>query len=84
MLNEHTLGQLRGLRLDGMVRAIEEQATSTAADSTRSPGATTGAWPACSRPPSSRSARPGHPRDRTRAPCPILLAASGSETCRSE
>ena len=31
MLNEHTLGQLRSLRLDGMVRAIEEQATSTAA-----------------------------------------------------
>ena len=31
MLNEHTLNQLRGLRLDGMVRAIEEQATSTAA-----------------------------------------------------
>jgi hypothetical protein len=30
-LNEHTLDQLRGLRLDGMVRAIEEQATSTAA-----------------------------------------------------
>lgn len=31
MLNEHTLNQLRGLRLDGMVRAIQEQATSTAA-----------------------------------------------------
>ena len=31
MLNEHTLNQLRSLRLDGMVRAIEEQATSTAA-----------------------------------------------------
>jgi DNA replication protein DnaC len=31
MLNEHTLNQLRGLRLDGMVRAIEEQASSTAA-----------------------------------------------------
>lgn len=31
MLNEHTLTQLRHLRLDGMVRAIEEQATSTAA-----------------------------------------------------
>lgn len=31
MMNEHTLTQLRGLRLDGMVRAIEEQATSTAA-----------------------------------------------------
>jgi DNA replication protein DnaC len=31
MLNEHTLTQLRGLRLDGMVHAIEEQATSTAA-----------------------------------------------------
>ena len=31
MLNEHTLTQLRSLRLDGMVRAIEEQATSTAA-----------------------------------------------------
>ena len=30
MLNEHTLNQLRSLRLDGMVRAIEEQATSTA------------------------------------------------------
>ena len=33
MLNEHTLNQLRSLRLDGMVRAIEEQATSTAAAS---------------------------------------------------
>ena len=31
MLNEHTLNQLRGLRLDGMLRAIEEQTTSTAA-----------------------------------------------------
>jgi len=31
MLNEHTLHQLRSLRLDGMVRAIEEQAASTAA-----------------------------------------------------
>jgi DNA replication protein DnaC len=31
MLNEHTLDQLRGLRLDGMARAIEEQANSTAA-----------------------------------------------------
>ena len=31
MLNEHTLDQLRTLRLDGMVHAIEEQATSTAA-----------------------------------------------------
>jgi hypothetical protein len=31
MLNEHTLDQLRALRLDGMVRAIEDQATSTAA-----------------------------------------------------
>jgi len=31
MLNEHTLNQLRGLRLDGMMRAIEEQTTSTAA-----------------------------------------------------
>ena len=31
MLNEHTLDQLRCLRLDGMVHAIEEQATSTAA-----------------------------------------------------
>ena len=30
MLNEHTLDQLRGLRLDGMVRGIEEQAMSTA------------------------------------------------------
>ena len=30
-MNEHTLTQLRHLRLDGMVRAIEEQATSTAA-----------------------------------------------------
>ena len=32
MLNEHTLDQLRSLRLDGMVRAVEEQAASTAAD----------------------------------------------------
>ena len=31
MLTEHTLTQLRSLRLDGMVHAIEEQATSTAA-----------------------------------------------------
>jgi DNA replication protein DnaC len=31
MLNEHTLDQLRSLRLDGMVRAIEDQTTSTAA-----------------------------------------------------
>ena len=31
MLNEHTLDQLKSLRLDGMVRAIEEQATSTVA-----------------------------------------------------
>ena len=30
MLNEHTLDQLRSLRLDGMVRAIEEQASNTA------------------------------------------------------
>ena len=32
MLNEHTLDQLRSLRLDGMLRAIEEQATSASAD----------------------------------------------------
>jgi DNA replication protein DnaC len=31
MLNEHTLDQLRRLRLDGMVHALEEQSTSTAA-----------------------------------------------------
>lgn len=31
MLNEHTLSQLRALRLDGMIHAIEEQARSTAA-----------------------------------------------------
>ena len=31
MLSEHTLDQLRALRLDGMVRAIEDQATSTVA-----------------------------------------------------
>ena len=31
MLNEHTLDQLRSLRLDGMVRAIEDQTTTTAA-----------------------------------------------------
>ena len=31
MLSEHTLTQLRSLRLDAMVRAIEEQAISTAA-----------------------------------------------------
>jgi DNA replication protein DnaC len=30
-MNEHTLTQLRSLRLDGMVRALEEQAASTAA-----------------------------------------------------
>ena len=30
-MNQHTLNQLRSLRLDGMVRALEEQATSTAA-----------------------------------------------------
>ncbi len=31
MLNEHTMNQLRSLRLDGMVRAVEEQAVSRAA-----------------------------------------------------
>jgi DNA replication protein DnaC len=31
MLNEHTLDQLRSLRLDGMLRAIEDQAASSAA-----------------------------------------------------
>lgn len=31
MLNEHTLNQLRGLRLDGMVHALTDQATSSAA-----------------------------------------------------
>jgi DNA replication protein DnaC len=31
MMNEHTLTQLRSLRMDGMVHALEEQATSTAA-----------------------------------------------------
>jgi DNA replication protein DnaC len=31
VLNEHTLDQLRRLRLDGMVRALEEQATNSAA-----------------------------------------------------
>lgn len=31
MLNEHTLGQLRALRLDGMVQALQDQATTTAA-----------------------------------------------------
>ena len=31
MLSEHTLDQLRSLRLDGMVRAFEDQATSAAA-----------------------------------------------------
>ena len=31
MLNEHTLDQLRGLRLDGMVHALSDQATSAAA-----------------------------------------------------
>ena len=31
MLNEHTLDQLRGLRLDGMVHALTDQATSAAA-----------------------------------------------------
>ena len=30
-MNEHTLTQLRDLRLEGMLRAIEEQVTSTAA-----------------------------------------------------
>ena len=33
MLNEHTINQLRSLRLDGMVRAIEDQARSAAATS---------------------------------------------------
>ena len=32
MLNEYTLDQLRSLRLDGMLRAIEEQGTSSATD----------------------------------------------------
>jgi len=31
MLNEHTLDQLRALRLDGMVHALEDQASSTSA-----------------------------------------------------
>ena len=31
LLNEHTLDQLRGLRLDGMVHALADQATSAAA-----------------------------------------------------
>ena len=31
MLNGHTLDQLRALRLDGMVHALEDQASSTAA-----------------------------------------------------
>ena len=31
MLNEHTLDQLRALRLDGMVHALEDQACSTSA-----------------------------------------------------
>jgi DNA replication protein DnaC len=31
LLNEHTLDQLRGLRLDGMVHALTDQASSTAA-----------------------------------------------------
>jgi DNA replication protein DnaC len=31
MLNEHTLDQLRGLRLDGMLQALSDQATSAAA-----------------------------------------------------
>lgn len=31
MLSEHTLDQLRALRLDGMLRAIKDQATSTTA-----------------------------------------------------
>ena len=31
MLNEHTINQLRGLHLDGMLRAIEDQASSAAA-----------------------------------------------------
>ena len=31
MLSEHTLGQLRGLRLDGMIHAIEEQARNATA-----------------------------------------------------
>lgn len=31
MLNEHTLNQLRGLRLDGMVHALADQATSASA-----------------------------------------------------
>jgi len=33
MLNEYTINQLRSLRLDGMVRAIEDQSRSTAATS---------------------------------------------------
>lgn len=33
MLNEHTINQLRSLRLDGMLRAIEDQASSAAATS---------------------------------------------------
>ena len=31
MMSEHTLDQLRTLRLDGMVQALQDQASSTAA-----------------------------------------------------
>lgn len=31
MLNEHTLNQLRALRLDGMVHALEDQASAPTA-----------------------------------------------------
>ena len=64
MLNEHTLDQLRGLRLDGMVHALARPGhqrrrrprwPSTNAwrcsCSARSTGATASAWRGCSRPP---------------------------------
>lgn len=38
MLNEHTLDQLRGLRLDGMAHALSDQATSAAAGELASGG----------------------------------------------
>ena len=87
MLNEHTLDQLSSLRLDGMVRAVEEQATSTAADALGFDERLTllvqreiawrddGEWLGCSRRPSSRSAQPAS-RTSTGAPVARWTAAS--------
>jgi hypothetical protein len=70
MLQQHTLDQLRGLRLDGMVAALADTGMQAAAEHLPFEqrlallvqrgwtGATASAWRGCSKPPSSRSAVP--------------------------